>query len=562
MQHNHMSQSTDPGMWFTNEEFYWRSLASGVWLMLFLPVILITFTLMVNFSLFSPVTWISGFLSLSISLSTIGFCILWQACSVLLTISQSRALSVSKTVHSTNSKFFLHMLNPKQLVNTICTLMVALVSSVILLQFYLPNINSNRDNLNSEERNFVLLYSLFLGVSLSLTYYRKHEYITQFPVVQQKRFFRVKKALGPCLLESVWCSFKMLRLYYPAYILVGVLPQSVLSFVFGYDMNSFFMLGTVWNLCNLSLFWLCFTMSVAVVFTFKISNCFLQICNTQHYTFPIVAALADDQGKTLGEAMESSNPLLKSLAFHDYLHISQFKGPRRLQLFELSSPGNQPHVWNKTSAECLRMLESLRSELVAAIERKQQSRTPQQVSSPVAAVGMRDLFSPAAEQGNARIKKPQWSSAGRVPTKTQERSYEVANLSKDINSKEKKSCEIFDDFQLLLCCIEGLSNLVAASIKEDKYGVVQRKLPDILSELLSLLQACENYTRISVTPSTLSTSDDVETARLNAWNASSLKLALKTGLYGITTAFSYHIGAVRLTAEHKKRLHAFLEFVE
>lgn len=58
------------------------------------------------------------------------------------------------------------------------------------------------------------------------------------------------------------------------------------------------------------------------------------------------------------------------------------------------------------------MLESLRSELVAAIERKQQSRTPQQVSSPVAAVGMRDLFSPAAEQGNARIKKPQWSSAG------------------------------------------------------------------------------------------------------------------------------------------------------
>jgi len=44
--------------------------------------------------------------------------------------------------------------------------------------------------------------------------------------------------------------------------------------------------------------------------------------------------------------------------------------------------------------------------------------------------------------------------------------------------------------------------------------------------------------------------------------ASSLKTLLKNGLYTITTAFGYHISAVRLSNDHQKRLHNFLEMLD
>ena len=43
----------------------------------------------------------------------------------------------------------------------------------------------------------------------------------------------------------------------------------------------------------------------------------------------------------------------------------------------------------------------------------------------------------------------------------------------------------------------GLSNLVAASYEEDKYGVVQKCLPDILLTLLSLHEV-ESYILLAV----------------------------------------------------------------
>ena len=48
--------------------------------------------------------------------------------------------------------------------------------------------------------------------------------------------------------------------------------------------------------------------------------------------------------------------------------------------------------------------------------------------------------------------------------------------------------EVFADIQLYYWCLEGLSNLVAASLTDDKYGAAQRKLGDIISSLLSLLE--------------------------------------------------------------------------
>ncbi|XP_028831607.1 nucleoporin NDC1 isoform X2 [Denticeps clupeoides] len=121
---------------------------------------------------------------------------------------------------------------------------------------------------------------------------------------------------------------------------------------------------------------------------------------------------------------------------------------------------------------------------------------------------------------------------------------------------------LFADSQAHIWALEGLSHLVAASYTEDRFGVVQTTLPNILSSMLMLLEAVDRHFKLphaSSKPSRATCSMGDSTHKTLRF---ALRAALKTALYRITTTFGEHLHAVQMSAEHRKRMQQFLEYKE
>jgi len=561
--------------WFREEEFYWRSLASCIWLVMILPALFAMFLLCINFAPFSPVIWITETISTMFSLMTMSTVCLLQFICILATIPHAKAMSVQRLPHSTNMKFCMFLLRVKHL-STVGLFVSFTFSTTFILKQYCSN--------NSEYSSFLSLLGLFHGFFYTNLYYKKHMYLAEFPVVPQTRFFRFKKISTVCAQDIVASTLKALAGFYVLHIVYCFFPSGVLPTLITND-GGLSVLGALSIIINVSLLFDCFCVSIVVYALLHISNTLVKIFNTQAYMFPINASSTDDANKTLADAMESTDDLLKHMACLDFNVLSRYQQPRRMEIFELTPPGNQAHCWNRTSTEALKIIHEMRDQLIKEKGRKQESKSSLKPMMPKT-VGAQGLFSASEENKPEPLVNTSWipspskllasitKSAAKKPAPNtsissplySQVSTSVAPSSKPVLMKpavkEVEPVNLFEKLQPTLWCIEALSNLAAVSLTEDKYGVVQRKLPEILEELLLLLEACEVYWKCLFNVPSSNHSQHVEAAQMNTTHATTLKLASKTGLYTITTAFGYHISSVRLPSDLKKRLHAFLEFAE
>ncbi|XP_072275773.1 nucleoporin NDC1 [Pyxicephalus adspersus] len=127
---------------------------------------------------------------------------------------------------------------------------------------------------------------------------------------------------------------------------------------------------------------------------------------------------------------------------------------------------------------------------------------------------------------------------------------------------EASSQEVFADSQIHIWALEGLSHLVAASFSEDRMGVVQTTLSNILATLLNLQEAVEKHFKLphaSSKPARAASGlvdSSYKTLRF------ALRSTLKTAIYRITTTFGEHLHAIPASTEHRKKLQQFLDFKE
>ncbi|KAM5149092.1 nucleoporin NDC1 [Mantella aurantiaca] len=127
---------------------------------------------------------------------------------------------------------------------------------------------------------------------------------------------------------------------------------------------------------------------------------------------------------------------------------------------------------------------------------------------------------------------------------------------------EASSQEVFADSQIHIWALEGLSHLVAASFSEDRMGVVQTTLSNILATLLNLQEAVEKHFKLPYVSSkpTRAASGLVDSSYKTLRFA--LRSTLKTVIYRITTTFGEHLHAIPVSTEHRKKLQQFLDFKE
>ncbi|XP_066930052.1 nucleoporin NDC1-like [Clytia hemisphaerica] len=530
-------QKTD----ISTEEFSWRSFACGIWMLIVVPPSICMYLMLSNFSLWSPLAMFSGTLSTIFSLKALVICMLLQVTSLISITAHKRLIHVHSQIRK--SSLLMHILRPNQLLTIIyfnlCTILFTLVLSCI------------QDSIDSAywSRSFMVSLSLFIGSFYGINYFTDERYKVKFPTIQQKKLFQIKKIILPSLKESLAMSMNALKIFIPLHIASNVLPKSLLLLFTDFSYSGSLLANSILLFCDVSMIWSCLLTSTLVLFVLIFSNNLLHVFYSQHLQLPLDAMLLENQGKTLSDCMVHPNIILKHLAFMDFCFISKLEGSRRSKMFELSLPGNQPHLWNKSSLQCLQEFEKQRMSIQNECEHKEMGKRQQQQQLPAPKnLASQELFSPV-KNATTSVSSPDFNS--KIQTN-------IVNSQQNIQRGR-----LFENLQIIIWAIEGLCNLVACSLTEDTYGVVQKTVPSIVSELLSLLESCETFTKLTVTQQAISNdTKSMELSQKEMVDATSLKIALKSGLYTITSTFKHHTTALRLSGEHKKRLLAFLEYDE
>lgn len=520
----------------STEEFKWRAFASSVWVMILLPFAVCGYLLMLKLS-----SW-SLYRDDFFSLSTLISCISLQIISLLATYTHKRVISVH--TRPVKKNVLLDMLHPNQLVTIIYFVICSMATTFIIRTVPLDD---ERSFLKSDMfRSLIIPYSAFLGVVYGVQVYTNNQYQLKFPVIQQKRLFQIKKTVQPAAKESISLTLKAMKSFVPIYLATSILPRVLLSLLTEFSFSCSYIISGLLELCDLSMIWAWFLTSVLTCFLLLISNKLLHVFYMQHYNFPLETALVGDEGKSLSDAMSNVNPILKHLAYLDYCTISK-TSIRRPKMFELSLPGNQPHLWNKTSLQCLQQLEQQRLALINECERKELGKRLQQAQgNGPKNINSQDLFSPNKDT-----------------TVTAGHKFRTQQQQQPQQNHQITAGYLFENLQIVIWSIEGICNLVAASLHEDSYGVVQKNLPSVLTELLALLEACELFAKTSVAQhAVVNNLKELEVSQQEMVDASSLKIALKSGIYTITSTFKQHTTSLRLSGGHKKRIMAFLEYDE
>ncbi|XP_032219674.2 nucleoporin NDC1 isoform X2 [Nematostella vectensis] len=475
----------------------------------------------------------------------------------------------------------------------------------------------------NEPAVFLVTFGGWLGFYASLMAFLYNEFHYKFPKIQQRKFFLVKAAVWPCVYKSIALTFRATRWYYFLYWLAGNFPRYWLgNFLVASVNESEVPLNTISGLMNFRLLWLVLSTGMLLTFVWSMRNMLFVIFNTQRYIFPIESAVLAEKSQCLTAVLkDTSSPLLRHLAFLDLCQLSKFSSLRRKQLFSLSQPGGRPTNWTSISEECLEMLSTLTSDITDHVEYQMQVQqftteqrsfvgTPGKItkvfsgslSSPLfespivgsphgtpATVTRRPKLWSALKEGRSvhspvMHKEMNGNSTTRENIERKKREkvdkwrvqmipHYIANFLKqrpivEILFKELpdyRSKTLFANCQLHIWAVEGLSRLVVASFKEDTFGVVQKTLPDILSSLLSLLQALDQCAKFSsATAAGAKTTIQPRPPRPQGpeGNRHLLRLAVTSALYRITNTFRDHLYGIPMTQDHRDRLQSFLDCKE
>uniref|UniRef100_A0A8C9VSW9 Nucleoporin NDC1 n=1 Tax=Scleropages formosus TaxID=113540 RepID=A0A8C9VSW9_SCLFO len=592
---------------------FWRAAASVAWSVLLLPVTTALFAFLSRFSLFHPIQWISESFSLLYGSYVIFSLVLLCGVVLVVGVFNLEYYTVVPSVPCTKIALLGKVLHPQQSVHSLVHSMMGIMvtwcaATMIGGRYWIlaapcseeEGVTGQKMCLN-EYYLFFLLAGAFMGYSYSLLGVVRNMNYVSFQTIQQCKYLRFKGMLPQVVRYSAVQSLYSVRNYCLFYFFFGYIPRAWICTTLNvHEDSSLHRLDTVSGLLDFRLLYHLWLSGTFLLLTWHITLLLFRIFITEAYSFPVQSSFSEDVSQCLPKVLSEKQPLiLKFLALQDLFLLSQQSLSRRMEVFSLSQPGGHPHNWNAICKECLSLLSDLSQRLVEYQEvvasngrarplsshsdqRSTSSETlgmslqilsiesrPFSSSSVNRFVGNVDPSSPwygSVQSPHVMRRGPKlWTaSTGRLKFAHVKNFLARRVLIMYLFNKlpEASSQALFADSQAHIWALEGLSNLVAASYKEDRFGVVQTMLPSILSTMLLLQEAVDKHFKLphaSSKPvrSTCCLEDSTfKTLRF------ALRAALKTAMYRITVTFGEHLHSVQMSAEHRKRLQQFMEYKE
>ncbi|XP_040578857.1 nucleoporin NDC1 [Lepeophtheirus salmonis] len=365
---------------------------------------------------------------------------------------------------------------------------------------------------------------------------RESPYIFEFPWLQIPKKSLIRSEFPSLLKHSVIDVLSHLRFCVPLSIALFDRPES--------DWTSY-----LWSLAYLSLTsWL---LNTLLLTTLEIQHLILNSYLTEPTSFSLHHLLP---------AMEPKHniPLLRHLACQDFALSANTSPSRRTTFFTLSQPGGHPYNWNSIRTQCEVAINDFTESLLKITNPKKESPPQIQSPQPISDLRMRRLVNPPVPKSTPALEKKVEKLPVAVPSRS------VSKIVKDkitsltaIPDAVRVRSVFAQHSETLMWIIEGLSSLIAHSVKEDRYGVVQKDLSNVLSLFFNLQQVIERHKGMAVN----ARKNKSETKDSHIKN--SLRNTLKKCLYRITIAYKDNISDIPgLSIEHQQKMKNFHAFME
>ncbi|CAN8008583.1 unnamed protein product, partial [Ixodes pacificus] len=414
---------------------------------------------------------------------------------------------VAPTVHASRLSQLWQYANPRSLVHAVLHAFLGGVAVRALLglsqgrysELVVGCGGAERHRCLNEGHTFLVLHGVFTGVLLHLRRLSGRQHCLSFPVIQ---FANARSQVNLVFRKAVLDCLKSCYVFYGLYYLLDCGQRDHIQ----NDVSRTVNIGSLQSLgvlVDLGLLWAVVCTGATLRAVEELALYLRDVCFTERLQFPVGVQYEAERVKQLVQAMNSQDcPLLHCLAFLDFRHLAEYSPRRRAQVFAISTPGGHPLHWNALCETCLGMVRSFSKALSDTEAPPPLKATPTFATQPAppstpneSLARMRKLV---PEQPPGTLMSPLSAGAPKPPAveppllvkvtavealkKKPIVAYFVAELP------EVKSRTLFAQCQPLIWAVEGLCLLVCASYKEDKYGVVQATLPDILATLLDTEQ--------------------------------------------------------------------------
>lgn len=536
--------------------------------------ILILFLFIVNFSLIHPRDWITATLSVVISINTWLFlipfsCIVFGQCAICakdyVLQTQCCATRFHKIFEIVSMRNFV-LLTLHVLVGGLHTWLYIALSGLYQDAPY----DCVNDTCVRQQHVFLIASGLFVGLYFFVRVYIKDKKL-DFPVVQQRKWLQLKGnvlgLLGKARKRSFWPVVYFSGFYY----FWGQSFCDQLTAGLGFKITR--------NYVGFLSFFYAYILSVIYFFNMNLMRFLFNLFLTEPIEFPLEK---NEEVLTLQEAISSTNlPLVQHLACFDLFLLSFWSPSRRQVLFSLSHPGCHPYNWNNLIENVLKLLNEYTELLNKSIDLIVPTiQKPKPKEEPVVK-NLSVIQSPLKSPGkypNLRNMSLNTSQITEACCHTNLNRTPPLQLRKTITDKiQEKLLKLFVDLkkklgynflfdelpeanlqkclnygQIIIWTTQGIAQIATASFHEDKFGVVQKHLPILLTTLTRLKLAVE---RLNLVPAF---------GRRYGQNNYNFKMklavlnAVKRSLVNVGRTFGKYFGDMPLSKEVQQQLQVFV----
>lgn len=412
-------------------------------------------------------------------------------------------------------------------------------------------------------------HSLFLqfgGMWMGLFYFLNiHIFGTtamRFPHIYQDKFQQIKLSGSNILSLGFKNSMAPVAYFCLIYCFLGGSPKRVVSDVYGLYLEDP-PLDNIINMLSSGIWiglWFYASLFFISVYTMRM---IFNIVLTEPMKFPVVS----DSRLTLHNALAQRSQFTEYLGAHDLKVMAMTDSARRLEIFTLSQPGGHPRNWNNILEQCLRIIDEFNKEL----ENINGEIKPAVIENP----GLRNIVNISPNAGmsynNLRnmAQSPKLELKNR--SKTQSEDTFINAVKDDFNLFIFKLCQkpginyffgeltdtklkfLLMQAEPVMWTCEGLSVIAAASLKEDKYGVVQTDLPLLISTLINLKQNLDKLSKPGLVSRKHLLHDDFSIKMKSA-----LISSVKRSIYKIIITFTKYIHEIPLDPDVQIAIQPFL----
>ncbi|XP_061192636.1 nucleoporin NDC1-like [Saccostrea echinata] len=544
---------------FHKEVYRWRTGAAIIWSVITVPVVFGVYVMLAYVDVLHPSQWISGSLSTLFSVFFVLICFVLLALTGLWCCLCLPTFTVEPEVSGTPLLLAISMCSPQKLgFGLVCFLVSGLSSllctGILMGRYQDLTVCTNRDFcVLNEHHLFLVLYGCYTGVIFYLFHFLKQNNYLQFNTIQQSKYFQVRSQILPLLQTSFHCVLQQTIYFYPLYWLFGHIPTGWIVHSLGLR-RSALPLDSIYGLLDMGLLWQTVLCGLLVHVSWSLGSLLIKVYITERYCFPIESMLNEKKNQCLIDALQcDQNIIVKYLGYLDLCLLSKHSPERRQITFSLSQPGGHPHNWTKLSTSCL--------SVITALSEKIQDANWQVFSQ--ASIRSEDIRKPPGNQHGSTL-----TYRGDNVTKETAPPQPIREASSFWRTKpiisyfltefpDAKSRKLFASAQLDIWAVEALCHLVATSYTEDKYGVVQKSLPQILTAVINLQENVEKHMKLASSGRRISGRGALDLPLKYVLHSS-----LKSCIYRIINVFGVHLLNLDLPSDTSYKLKLFMDFKE